>query len=117
MLFHHWPENEAEQQWRGGELDDAHGIADHAEDQHHHHVKDAVVDGVDADADEHDDGGIEDVIRDGEHPDPDPDQRHVQDDQQDVADPEAHHQPPEHLGTFHDHARAGRDAVHHQHGQ
>ena len=39
--------------------------------------------------------------------DPQTDHRHVQDHQDDAADPETHHQAPEHLGLPDQHLRAG----------
>ena len=48
---------------------------------------------------------------------PQPDHRHVEDDQQDVADPEARDQAPEDVGVLADQLRAGNDAVNDQRAQ
>lgn len=55
--------------------------------------------------------GEKDMIGDRQHAYPQADQRYVEHEQQDVADPEAHHQAPEHVGALAEHGRPWIDAV------
>src|SRR3546814_2610295 len=53
-------------------------------------------------------------VGDAQQPDPDADQRQIEDDQEDVADPHAGDQPPEDLGIACHHLRSGRDPLDHE---
>ncbi len=111
VLLHHRPEHEAEQQRRrlAFELDEEH--AEEAEDRGLRHVEARVVDRVDADRAEQQDGGIEHAVGHLEQLDPDADQRQVEHDQHQVADPHRRDQAPEQTGVGRHHLRAWLDVV------
>jgi hypothetical protein len=69
------------------------------------------VQAVSAERGEHQDPGVQQVLRNLEHLHPDPDQRQVEDQQDHVADVEARDQAPHQLGLRLKEERAGLDAV------
>src|SRR5690606_31530777 len=77
------------------------------------HVEQAVIDAVNTDTAEQQDGWIEHAIRHRQQLDPDPDQRQVEHQQQDVTHPHADDHAPERFGPLGYHLRAGHDAVDH----
>ena len=97
VLFHHRPQDEAQQQRRrlAAQLDEH--VADDAEDRHHPDVEGVVVGRVHADRAEQHDGREQPAVGNGQQLDPDADQRQVQDDQHQVADPHRGDQAPEQL--------------------
>src|SRR5690606_33625531 len=75
------------------------------------HLVDVQIDREHADADQHDDGRIEDAIGHLDEPDPDVDQRQVEHHEDDVADPEAGDETPEYVGMAGDEVRPRRDPM------
>src|SRR5450631_4389549 len=90
-------EHEAEQNRGGMEPELQQDIAEYPDRDRLADLEHVVVGRVDADADEEQRARVEVAIRDGEQLHPQPDHRHVEDDQHDVADPEARDQAPEHV--------------------
>ena len=95
ILFHHRPENEAENERRclASKLDKE--VAEKPEDNRHPDIEDVVIDRIRADHAERDDRGEEPAVRHLEEPHPDIDHRKIQDDQHQVADPHGDNEPPE----------------------
>src|ERR1019366_8689135 len=109
--------HEAEQNWSGVEIETQQDVAYNAYQQGFADLEHVVVGGVDADADEEHRAGIEVAVRNAQKLHPETDHRHVQNDQQDVADPEARDQPPEDVRVLTDELRAGNDAVNNERAQ
>ena len=96
----------AEQDRRDRKLEREEYRAGNAEYQHLVDLEQAVVGAVDADGDEEQRTGKHVAIRHLQHLDPHADQRHVENDEQDIADPEARDQAPEQIGVLADELRA-----------
>ena len=88
-------EHEAEQDRRRMEAEPQQDIAEDADHERLADLEHVVVGAVDADADEEQRARIEIAVRDRQQLHPDADHRHVEEHQQDVADPEARDQAPE----------------------
>ena len=107
-------EHEAEQDRRGMEAEPEQDVAEQADAHHFADLEEVVVGGIDADADEEHRARVEELVGDRQHLHPDADQRHVEQHQHDVADPEAGDQAPEDVGMLRDQLRSGHDALDHQ---
>ncbi len=119
VLLQHRPQDETEHQRRRVQLQPHEQVAQHAEHDGDVDVVQVVVDAEGADAAEKQDRREQHVVRNLEHRKPVAHQRHVQDQQEAVADPHAGHQAPEQLGVAGDHVGTGLDALddeggHHQ---
>src|SRR6185369_1346490 len=114
VLLEARPQYETEQDRRRVEVEQQQDVADDADDHDFADLEHVVVGAVDADADEEQRARIEVLVRNGEQLHPQPDHRHVENDQDDVADPEARHQAPEDVGVFGDELRPGHHALNHQ---
>ena len=119
LLLHQTTEHEPEQHRRGlqSELDEH--VTHEAEERGEVHVRRVVVDRVDADAAEEQDRGEHEAIGHLQEAHPQPDQRQVDDDQQQIADPHRGDHAPEEVGVLEHHLRPWNDAVdghraHHQ---
>ena len=95
MLLEHRPEHEAEQE-RGGLAPEFHqDVAEQAERRDREQIEGIAVDAVDPDRAEGEDRREQYVVRDAQHPHPDADEREIEDDEQQVADPHRHDDAPE----------------------
>src|SRR5262249_50249987 len=108
------PEHKAKQDRRRMKAEPQQHIAENADDDGFADLEHVVVGGVDSDANEKQRAGIEILVRNGQQLHPDADQRHVEQHEQDVADPEAGDQAPENIRMLLDQLRAGHDALDHQ---
>src|SRR3984957_11538346 len=106
--------HEAEQDRRGVEAEAQQEIAEGADHYDFANLEEIVVGGVHADTDEEHRARVEEAIRDRQHLHPHADQRHVEQYEQDVADPEAGNQTPEDIGMLGNELRSGHDALDHQ---
>src|SRR5699024_5110219 len=77
------------------------------------YVKEVVVGAVHPDADEEQDGWVDDAVWDGEHTYPHANQGDVQYQQDKVTNPEAHDEAPEYGGVFYHQLWSGLDVVNH----
>ncbi len=89
-------------------------VAEQADAHHFADLEEVVVGGIDADADEEHRARVEELVGDRQHLHPDADQRHVEQNQHDVADPEAGNETPENVRMLRDQLRSGHDALDHQ---
>ncbi len=99
------------------EIETQQDVTDHADEQGFADLEHVVIGGIDPDADEEHRDRIEIAIGNAQELHPQPDHRHVEDDQKDVADPEARDQAPENIGVLGDQLRTGNDAVNDQRAQ
>src|SRR6202012_2442385 len=104
-------EHETEQDRRGVEVEPQQDVADNTDEQGLTDLEHVVIGGIDPDADEEHRARIEVAIGDAQHLHPQADHGHVEDDEQDVADPEARDQAPEDVGMLADQLRSGYDAM------
>ena len=111
LLLHQPPEHEAEQHRRRLEPELDQDIADQPEERGEVHVGGIVVDRVDADAAEQQDDREHQPIGHLEQAHPQPDQRQVDDQQHQVADPHRGDHAPEQVRVLGHHQRPGDDAV------
>ena len=111
MLFHHRAEHEADQQRCGLKPELVAHIAEDREQHRHIDVEDVVVQRVHADRAEHQDGGVEVLIGHLQQLHPHADQRQVDDEQHEIADPHRGDEAPEQVGLGFHHAGAGLDAL------
>ena len=111
VLLEQRAEDEAEQERRrlAAELDE--DVADHAEDGDGVDVEVVAGDRVAADAGEDDDRREEHPVGDGQELHPEPDQRQVEQDQHQVADPHRDDDAPEERRLVVDDVGAGGDAL------
>ena len=94
-------------------------IAEHAEDEHEHDLDGGGVQRIHADAAEEQDGRVQQAIGHAQHLHPEADQRQVDDEQHEIADPHAADHAPEQRRLLGDEARARRHAedLHRSHHQ
>src|SRR4029077_8205670 len=92
-------------------------ITENADDDRLTDLEHVVVGGIDADADEEQRARIEILVRNRQQLHPDPDQRHVEQDEHDVANPKARDEAPENIRMLLDELRTGHDALDHQRAQ
>src|SRR6185437_10809106 len=111
VLLHHRAEHVAQQDRRHLEVESDEHPADEAEYQHLPDLEQAVVGAVDAQRDEEKRGREEEAIWHLEQLHPDADERHVEEHEQDVADPEARDEAPEEVRVLGDELRPGLDAL------
>ena len=104
-------QDEAEQDRRRVKAEHQQEIAEHADRERLGHREEIVLSAVDADADEEQRARIEIAVGDGEELHPDPDHRHVQHDEHNVADPETRDQAPENIRMLADQLRPRHDAL------
>src|SRR5690606_40332977 len=117
LCLDHRSKQAAEKQRRSIELKHPQHYADQAEEHQDVDVEYGVGHRVDADADKRYHHRIEQVVGHAQQTDPQADERHVEDDEQDVADHEGSDQTPDKIGVLRDYLRSGDDPVHHHHAQ
>ena len=106
VLLHQLAEHEAEQHRRRLEAELDQRVADEAEQADEHHVRRQRVDRVDADAAEHQDCRKHQAVRHLQQAHPHADERQVDDEQHQVADPHRGDHAPEQVRVLGHHLRA-----------
>jgi hypothetical protein len=117
VIFERLTQDEPEEERRWFEAVHAQNVAECAEAGAEQQIERAMIRRIRADAREHDRGRVEKAIRNQEQSAPDADERQVDHEQHEVANPHARDEPPEERRLLRDDAGSGLNAVHDERAQ